>query len=193
MSFKTFDSVIDGHAVKTTCFSAEKHFEIYYELFGRLGGVIGETVQPIAMGIAKLTKKQPGPNGDAETAKQLKSGEIEVTAEQFRDAILTGEIELGFIGRAITQLYASMGPDEALALIKKMLGSTVVDDVNAGEKFNAIFTGEDMTLLFKIVWFVLRSNFPNFFAAIANLKSEAEISPNSPGASPGQPAPVPQA
>ena len=82
MSFSSKTEIIDGHEITTTSYSASTKFEIHYELFGRLGGALGEAIQPIAMGIAKLTKKGPGENGDAATtAKQLKSGEIEITAE----------------------------------------------------------------------------------------------------------------
>lgn len=68
-------------------------------------------------------------------------------------------VDFSMIGEAVTELTSRLDEDEIIYLLKRLLGSTLVEgDVVGGPAFDRVFQGRYLTLA-KVVMFVLEANY----------------------------------
>lgn len=98
------------------------------------------------------------------------------------DSKLNGEM----IGSALEHLFSNLGEDEYIALLKRLLANTIAEVKTSGaapknyvfgsgdEAFNIVFSGRTLDL-YKVIFFILEVNYPDFFALMGDFGSRARI------------------
>lgn len=88
--------------------------------------------------------------------------------------LLDQEVDMTKIGEAVIALADKLDPDDFENLILEILVSTRVDGKEINEAaFDDLFAGE-MSLMYKVVFFALQTNFGDFFVSggIGNLLAQ---------------------
>lgn len=88
--------------------------------------------------------------------------------------ILDSEIDFSKIGESISSLMNTMSEDEMIDFILRMLKNTRKDNLEITEQiFDVCFAG-NLTTIYKVIYFVIQVNYPDFFQAGASIGNLTE-------------------
>lgn len=107
-------------------------------------------------------------------------------------SLLDMSIDGGQLSAVISTLFSQLGEDEFFALIKRLLKGVAFveekskkflsfdDDASFDTKFDLAFNGS-LTTVYKVVFEVLKENYPDFFAPIQQLGNRLQVAGWLPG------------